>query len=199
MPVPYPIALENVERWYPWYVMKSHAVAGTLWLSSSPGSAVKRTLSFWTLLCGEDNGTQTCTAVMDRRHRFWINDIREGVCIQWSHQEPYGQWVNQPVPTPTPSITIDNTFGVPMIWCQARWRLQLLRRWLLCKSCIFGSFLCFRELWFYSFVVLYWFGHIQLHLKILHSTKVHKYSVRVFNINYKDVTLNLPPYLVKPE
>ena len=121
--VPYPFALENVEPWYPksW----SHIL-----LSSSPGSAVKRTLSFWTPLCGEDNGTQTCTAIMDRQHRFWINDIRDGVCIRWSHQEPYGQWVNQPVPTPTPSITIDNTFGVPMVWCQARWRLQLLRRWL---------------------------------------------------------------------
>ena len=91
-------------------------------LSSSPGSTVKRTLSFWTLLCGEDNGTQTCTAVMDRQHRFWINDICDGVCIRWSHQEPYGQWVNQPVPTPTPSITIDSTFGVPMVWCRARWR-----------------------------------------------------------------------------
>ena len=40
---------------------------------------------------------------------------------------------------------------------------------------------------------------MQLHLKILHSTEVHKYSLWVFNINYKDVTLNLPQYLVKPE
>ena len=80
------------------------------WPNCNPGCAVKRTLSFWTLLCGEDNGTQTYAAGMDRRHH-------DGVCIRWSHQEPYGQWVNQPVPTPTPSITIDNTFGVPMVWC----------------------------------------------------------------------------------
>ena len=91
MPVPYPIALENVEPRYPW--SWSHIL-----LSSSPGSTVQRTLSFWTLLCGEHNGNQTCTAVMDRRHRFWINDIRDGVHIWWSHQEPYGQWVNPPGP-----------------------------------------------------------------------------------------------------
>ena len=91
MPVPYPIALENVEGQYPWYVMKSHAVARTLLLSSTPGSAVKRTLSFWTLLCEEDNGTQTYAAGMDRRHH-------DGVRILWSRQEPYGQWVNPPGP-----------------------------------------------------------------------------------------------------
>ena len=147
MPGPYPIALENVEPRYPW--SWSHIL-----LSSSPGSAVKRTLSFWTLLCGEDNGTQTCTAVMDRRHRFWINDIRDGVCIRWSHQELYQS------PPPTPSITIDNTFGVPMVWCQARWRLQLLRKYyFLCKSCILGHFhdsenCGFIVIWFYMYIYL---------------------------------------------
>ena len=63
---------------------------------------------------------------------------------------------NQSPPT-TPSITIDNTFGVPMVWCQARWRLQLLRRWLLCKSCILGHFYVsencgFTVLWFYIYL-----------------------------------------------
>ena len=151
MPVPYPIALENVEPRYPWSWSR-------ILLSSSPGSAVQRTQSFWTLLCGEDNSTQTCTAVMDRRHRFWINDVRDGVCIWWSHQEnPMDNGLTNQSPPPTPSITIDSTFGVPMVWCQARWRLQLLRRWLLCKSCILGHFYVsencgFTVLWFYIYL-----------------------------------------------
>ena len=110
-------------------------------------------------------------------------------------RNPMDNGLTNQSPPPTLSITIDNTFGVPMVWCQARWRLQLLRRWLLCKSCIlghfYGSFLCFRELWFYSFVVLYLFGLMHHHLKILHSAKMPKYSLWVFNINYKDVTLNV--------
>ena len=82
-------------------------------------------------LCGEDYGTQNYAAGMDRRHRL-------------THQV-------------TPSITIDNTFGVPMVWCQARWRLQVLRRWLLCKSCILGHFYVsencgFTVLWFYIYL-----------------------------------------------
>ena len=37
---------------------------------------------------------------MDRRHRFQTINIRDGVSILGSSQEPYGQWVNQPVPPP---------------------------------------------------------------------------------------------------
>ena len=142
MPVPYPIALENVEPRYPW--SWSHIL-----LSSSSGSAVKRTLSFWTLLCGEDN----------RRHRFWINDIRDGreYAFDEAIRNPMDNGLtNQSLP-PTPSITINSTFGVPMVWCQARWRLQLLRRWLLCKSCILGHFYVsencgFTVLWSYIYL-----------------------------------------------
>ena len=97
MPVPYPIALENVERRYPWYVMKSHAVAGTPFSSSTPKSDVEEPCHLGPS-CTEK--TLTCPAVMDRRHRFQTINIRDGVSILGSSQEPYGQWVNQPVPPP---------------------------------------------------------------------------------------------------
>ena len=103
----------------------------------------------------------------------WIVDTMMEYAFDEAIRNPMDNGLaNQSPPPPQVSpLTIPLEYLCPMVWCQARWRLQLLRRWLLCKSCIFGSFLCFRELWFYSFVVLYWFGHIQLHLKILHSTK----------------------------
>ena len=150
MPVPYPIALENKEPRYPW--SWSHIL-----LSSSPGSAVKRTLSFWTLLCGEDNGTQIVLLL-------WIVDtVSESMTFVMEYafdeaiRNPMDNGLTNQSPPPTPSITIDNTFGVPMVWCQARWRLQLLRRWLLCKSCILGHFYVsencgFTVLWFYIYL-----------------------------------------------
>ena len=58
IPVPYSITPDNVDPRYHWAVMESHAVAGTLFLSSTPGSAVEKTLSFGTLQYGEDTHTR---------------------------------------------------------------------------------------------------------------------------------------------
>ena len=148
MPVPYPIALENVEPRYPW--SWSHIL-----LSSSSGSAVKRTLSFWTLLCGEDNGTQTCTAVMDRRHRFWINDIRDGpeYAFDEAIRNPMDNGLTNQSPLPTPSITIDSTFGVPMM--SSKMKITVIKKIFFCVNHVFWVIFMFQRI-----VVLQFCGFI---------------------------------------
>ena len=95
---------------------------------------------------------------------LWIvNTVSESMTFVMKYafdeaiKNPMDNGLTNQSPPPTPSITIDNTFGVPMVWCQARWRLQLLRRWLLCKSCILGHFYVsencgFTVLWFYIYL-----------------------------------------------
>ena len=56
---------------------------------------------------------------MDGQHRFWINDIRDGVYIPWSHQEPYGQWGNQASPHPPPQVS-PLTIPLEYLWSDVK-------------------------------------------------------------------------------
>ena len=147
MPVPYPIALENVEPRYPW--SWSHT------LLSSPLGPLLRGPCHFGPSCAEK------TTALKLVLLLWIVDtVSDSMTFVMEYalneaiKNPMDNGLTNQSPPPTPSITIDNTFGVPMVWCQARRRLQLLRRWLLCRSCIWVIFM------FQRIVVLQFCGFI---------------------------------------
>ena len=120
-----------------------------------PWSIVDRTLSFWTLLYGEDTDTWDVyclyslpTPIQDQWHSWWSTLFCEAV------KNPMDKGLNNRLQTPVSLSTI--LMGVPIIGHQGRWRLQLLRKYILCK-CILGHFHVwgnygFTVLWFYIYM-----------------------------------------------
>ena len=94
---------------------------------------------------------------------LWIvNTVSESMTFVMEYtfheaiRNPMDNGVIKPVPTPHPKYHhwqyLWSTYGL----MSTRWRLQLLRRWLLCKSCILGHYVSgncgFTVLWSYIYL-----------------------------------------------
>ena len=66
-----------------------------------------------------------------------------------------------------PGFIIDNTIGSTNRRASRKMKITVIKKIFIVYIMYFGSFSCFRELWFYSFAILYLFGLMQLHLKML--------------------------------
>ena len=128
-----------------------------------------------------------------------INSVMLG-CL-WSLLSMYSWWstlmksyeaINNPMDSgltnqvQPPNLIINNTNGSTNYRTWRKMTIAVIKKMAIVKIMYFRSFSCWRELWFRSFGVLSLFGSIQLHLRILHSAKMHEYSFWVFNMNCKD-------------
>ena len=111
---------------------------------------------------------------------LWIIDTMMEYAFCEAVKNPMDNGLTHQVPL---SITTDSTFGVPMVWCQARWRLQLLRRWLLCKSCILGHFYVSENS---GFIVLWFYIHLDSFSSIWEFCSL----LKCINIHYEYLTSN---------